>query len=263
MKELDPKPDRSGNTVQLTIDQGLQQYAAPGMGDQSAALVVNGRGERRHAGHAVSMPAFDPNNFTEGIGNEPNGRCCPSDDHVPLLDKVAQGLYPSGSTIKPAMAMALLKRESTAKRASTAPAPSNSVITRSTATGATDRSIWTLAVVHSCDVYFYTMCLRVGAENLSPMIRSMGFGEKFDLPFDNQRFGTIPDPEWMMRKYHRKWQGYDTVNMSIGQGMVLDQSAAAGGDGQPPRDRKAGRSAPAQEQAGRAADPACGRSRTI
>jgi penicillin-binding protein 2 len=53
------------------------------------------------------------------------------------------------------------------------------------------------------------------------MVRSMGFGEKFDLPFDNQRYGTIPDPEWMMRKYHRKWQGYDTVNMSIGQGMVL------------------------------------------
>jgi penicillin-binding protein 2 len=49
----------------------------------------------------------------------------------------------------------------------------------------------------------------------------MGFGEKFDLPFDNQRYGTIPDPDWMMRKYHRKWQGYDTVNMSIGQGMVL------------------------------------------
>ena len=65
------------------------------------------------------------------------------------------------------------------------------------------------------------MCLRVGADKLAPMIRSMGFGEKFDLPFDNQRYGTIPDPDWMMRKYHRKWQGYDTVNMSIGQGMVL------------------------------------------
>jgi penicillin-binding protein 2 len=77
------------------------------------------------------------------------------------------------------------------------------------------------AVVHSCDVYFYTMCLRVGADKLSPMVRSMGFGEKFDLPFDNQRYGTVPDPDWMTRKYHRKWQGYDTVNMSIGQGMVL------------------------------------------
>src|SRR5690349_22610877 len=77
------------------------------------------------------------------------------------------------------------------------------------------------AVVHSCDVYFYSMCLRVGAEKLAPMVRSMGFGEKFDLPFDNQRYGTIPDPAWMKRKYHREWQTYDTINMSIGQGMVL------------------------------------------
>jgi len=53
------------------------------------------------------------------------------------------------------------------------------------------------------------------------MVRSMGFGEKFDLPFDNQRYGTVPDPEWMLRKYHRQWQTYDTINMSIGQGMVL------------------------------------------
>jgi len=49
----------------------------------------------------------------------------------------------------------------------------------------------------------------------------MGFGEKFDLPVDNQRYGTMPDPQWMMKKYHREWQTYDTINMSIGQGMVL------------------------------------------
>ena len=110
---------------------------------------------------------------------------------------------------------------STASSASTAPAPIRSAITYSTATSGTARSIWTRAVVHSCDIYFYEMCRRVGAEKLAPMVRSMGFGEKFDLPFDNQRYGTIPDPEWMMRKYHREWQTYDTINMSIGQGMVL------------------------------------------
>jgi penicillin-binding protein 2 len=65
------------------------------------------------------------------------------------------------------------------------------------------------------------MCRRVGAEKLAPMVRSMGFGEKFDLPVDNQRYGTMPDPQWMMKKYHREWQTYDTINMSIGQGMVL------------------------------------------
>jgi penicillin-binding protein 2 len=31
----------------------------------------------------------------------------------------------------------------------------------------------------------------------------------------------MPDPQWMMKKYHREWQTYDTINMSIGQGMVL------------------------------------------
>src|SRR5256885_15283475 len=53
------------------------------------------------------------------------------------------------------------------------------------------------------------------------MVNSVGYGEKFDLPFDNQRFGTMPSPAWLEKKYHRKWQGYDTVNMSIGQGYVL------------------------------------------
>ena len=43
----------------------------------------------------------------------------------------------------------------------------------------------------------------------------------FDLPVPMQRYGTVPDPEWMERKYHRKWEKYDTINMSIGQGNVL------------------------------------------
>src|SRR5437764_521522 len=40
VQELDPKPDRSGGTVQLTIDSDLHQYAARRIGDQSAAVVV-------------------------------------------------------------------------------------------------------------------------------------------------------------------------------------------------------------------------------
>ncbi|MFL6830134.1 MAG: penicillin-binding protein 2, partial [Sphingomicrobium sp.] len=40
VKELDPKPDRSGGTVQLTIDADLHEFAARRIGDQSAAVVV-------------------------------------------------------------------------------------------------------------------------------------------------------------------------------------------------------------------------------
>jgi penicillin-binding protein 2 len=219
VKELEPKPDRSGGTVQLTIDADLHEYAARRIGDQSCSVVVldvtNG-----DILAMPSMPSFNPNNFSDGISKN-EWKMLSGDDHLPLVDKALESLYPSGSTIKPSMAMALLNAGIDRKQ-------------RVNCTGAFQLGNHTFhcdkrhgpvdmdaAVVHSCDVYFYSMCLRVGAEKLSPMVRSMGFGEKFDLPFDNQRYGTIPDPDWMMRKYHRKWQGYDTVNMSIGQGMVL------------------------------------------
>jgi penicillin-binding protein 2 len=219
VKELEPKPDISGGTVQLTIDSDLHQYAARRIGDQSASVVVidvtNG-----DILAMPSMPSFDPNNFSDGI-SQAEWKMLSGDDHLPLVDKTLESLYPSGSTIKPSMALALLNAGIDRKQIVNCPGffpLGNHVFHCDKRHGPVDMDA---AVVHSCDVYFYTMCLRVGAEKLSPLVRSMGFGEKFDLPFDNQRYGTVPDPDWMMRKYHRKWQGYDTVNMSIGQGMVL------------------------------------------
>jgi penicillin-binding protein 2 len=219
VKELDPKPDISGGTVQLTIDSDLHQYAARRIGDQSASVVVIDV----TTGDILampSMPSFDPNNFSDGI-SQAEWKMLSGDDHLPLVDKTVESLYPSGSTIKPSMALALLNAGVDRKQIvnCTGSFPlGNHVFHCDRRHGPLDMDG---AVVHSCDVYFYTMCLRVGADKLAPMVRSMGFGEKFDLPFDHQRFGTIPDPDWMMRKYHRQWQGYDTVNMSIGQGMVL------------------------------------------
>jgi penicillin-binding protein 2 len=77
------------------------------------------------------------------------------------------------------------------------------------------------AIIKSCDIYFYHTSLQAGADVIAAMAHKLGFGQKFDLPVPTQRFGTIPDPEWMERKYHRKWEMYDTINMSIGQGNVL------------------------------------------
>ena len=219
VKELEPKPDRSGGTVQLTIDSDLHQYLARRIGDQSAAIVVIDVA----SGDILampSMPSFDPNNFSDGISKN-EWKMLSEDDHLPLVDKTLESLYPSGSTIKPSMAMALLNAGiNRAERVNcTGSYPlGNHVFHCDKHHGPVDMN---RAIEVSCDIYFYEMCRRAGAEKLAPMVRSMGFGEKFDLPFDNQRYGTIPDPEWMRRKYHREWQTYDTINMSIGQGMVL------------------------------------------
>jgi penicillin-binding protein 2 len=219
VKELDPKPDGSGQTVQLTIDAGLQQYTARRMGDNSGALVAMDV-ETGDILAFVSMPAFDPNSFSQGIGRT-EWKMLSENDHLPLLNKVAQGLYPSGSTIKPSMALAFLKQGIDPKRTVTC-------------TGAyrwgnhifhCDRAHGTLAmhdaIKHSCDIYFYDTGLRANPEQTSDLVNYMGYGEKFDLPIPSQRYGTMPSPSWIEQKIHRQWQGYDTINMSIGQGYVL------------------------------------------
>ncbi len=63
VKELDPKPDRSGGTVQLTIDSDLHAICGAAdrrpVGRRSSCMdVANG-----DILAMPSMPSFDPNNF--------------------------------------------------------------------------------------------------------------------------------------------------------------------------------------------------------
>jgi penicillin-binding protein 2 len=219
IRELDPKPDRSGRTVRLTIDHDLQQYAARRMGDQSGALVAMEVATGDILAF-VSMPAFDPNSFSEGIGRT-EWRMLSEDDHIPLLNKVAQGLYPSGSTIKPAMALAFLKQGVDPKRRVHCPGGiriGNRFFSCDAVHGSMDMHS---AVERSCNTYFWATGLITDPQQTTEMVNYLGYGQEFDLPIPSQRFGTMPNPEWLKRKYHREWQGYDSANTSIGQGYVL------------------------------------------
>jgi penicillin-binding protein 2 len=219
VKELDPKPDLSGQTVQLTIDQGLQQYAARRMGDQSGALVAMDVTTGDMLAF-VSMPAFDPNSFSAGIGRT-EWKMLSQNDHIPLLNKVAQGLYPSGSTIKPAMALAFLKQGIDPKRRVNCPGGyqiGNRYFRCDAVHGSMDLHS---AIERSCNTYFWATGLITDPQQTTEMVNYLGYGEEFQLPIPTQRYGTMPSPEWLEKKYHRKWQGYDSANTSIGQGYVL------------------------------------------
>jgi penicillin-binding protein 2 len=219
VKELDPKPDRSGETVQLTIDAGLQEYAARRMGDQSGALVALDV-ESGDILAFVSMPSFDPNSFSSGIGRT-EWRMLSEDDHLPLLNKVSQGLYPSGSTIKPAMALAFLKQGIDPKQRIHCPGGiriGNRYFRCDAVHGSMDMHS---AVERSCNTYFWAMGLKTDPQQTTEMVNYLGYGQEFDLPLTTQRFGTMPNPKWLQKKYDRKWQAYDSANTSIGQGYVL------------------------------------------
>ncbi|MES2020438.1 MAG: penicillin-binding protein 2 [Pseudomonadota bacterium] len=219
--ELATKPDQPGTNARLTIDAGLQEYAARRLGTQSGSVVVIdvATGEMLAM---VSMPAYDPNTFSDGISHL-EWKMLSDNDHVPLMNKVLQGLYPPGSTVKPMNGLALL--------GAGVPASDRVVCTgalrvgtgifhchKKSGHGALDLKN---AIMQSCDIYFYEMIRRLGYDHVAPVARRLGLGQKFDLPFNSQRYGTVPDTAWKLRRYKQPWTVPDSLNASIGQGYVL------------------------------------------
>jgi penicillin-binding protein 2 len=221
VKELETRPDVPGETARLTIDAGLQEYAARRLGTNSGSAVVLdiATGEMLAM---VSMPAYDPNSFSDGISHL-EWKMLSDNDHVPLMNKVLQGLYPPGSTVKPMNALALLEAGvDPTHRVSCSGSlrVGNGIFHchKKSGHGALDMKN---AVMQSCDIYFYQMARDVGYDRIAPVAKRLGLGQKFELPFGSQRYGTVPDAEWKLKRYKADWTVADSLNASIGQGYVL------------------------------------------
>jgi len=221
VRDLANRPDIPGQNTRLTIDQGVQAYASRRLGDASGACVVL----ECATGDVLamtSMPAYDPNSFTGGISKS-EWAMLSGNDHLPMNNKALQGLYPSGSTIKPMMALALLAAGVSPDEHVNCTGSyriGNGIFHCDKRTGHGPISLHN-AIVHSCDIYFYHMGRQLGIERIATMMRMMTLGMKYDLPVPSQRFGTVPDPAWLLKRYHKPWNIYDTINISIGQGYLL------------------------------------------
>ena len=219
--ELATRPDQPGATQRLTIDVGLQEYAARRLGTNSgSAVVLDCRTGEMLA--MVSMPAYDPNSFSDGISHL-EWNMLSDDDHVPLMNKVTQGLYPPGSTVKPMNGLALLANgvSPTDRISCSGALRVGTGIFHCHKRGGHGPIDLKNAIMQSCDIYFYEMVRRLGYDHVAPVARSVGLGQKFDLPFSTQRYGTVPDSAWKQRKYKTGWAVADSLNASIGQGYVL------------------------------------------
>ncbi len=221
VRELATRADKPGNNVRLTIDSGLQEYVARRLGTNSgSAVVIDCLSGDILA--MVSMPAYDPNSFSDGI-SQSEWKMLSEDDHVPLMNKVLQGLYPPGSTVKPMNGLALMKAGVDPHmriNCTGALRVGNGVFHCHKRHGHGPLDLKN-AIMQSCDIYFYEMVRRVGYDAIAPVAREVGLGQKFDLPFTTQRYGTVPDSAWKLRKYKHSWTVADSLNASIGQGYVL------------------------------------------
>lgn len=218
VRELATKPDVSGQVTKLTIDAGLQAYASRRLGNESGAVVVV---DCKTGGILAqsSMPSFDPNSFSDGIGRM-EWRMLNEDDHIPMLNKALQGLYPPGSTVKPMAALALLRAGVDPEETVFCPGGYRLGNRLFRCLGHHGAINMPNAIMRSCNTYFYSMGRRVGYDAIAPVARELGLGQEFDLPFPSQRYGTVPDAAWKMKKFGKEWSQSDSLNATIGQGYV-------------------------------------------
>ncbi|HST36158.1 MAG TPA: penicillin-binding protein 2 [Allosphingosinicella sp.] len=220
VQELRTLPDQQGPRLKVTIDAGLQSFAARRLGEESGSCVVLDclTGDILCM---ASMPAYDPNAFSDGISHS-EWEMMRQDERHPLINKTLNALYPPGSTFKPAVAMALMEAGVDPEETVSCGGGYTLGNRRYGCLGVHGPMNLHRAIAKSCNTYFYTMGRRIGIERFSVMAKRLGLGQRFgELPVVSQSYGTIPDPAWKQRRYHQDWSQSDTLNAAIGQGYVI------------------------------------------
>jgi penicillin-binding protein 2 len=213
-----------GKNLVLTIDRSIQTLTEKALGNRIGAAVVL-RPSTGEILALVSYPWYDPNIFNrQDMGAEYQALI--NDPNKPFLNRAIQSNYPPASTFKIVMSTAVLAENAF---------PPDQLIDCRGEISYGDRQ-WRChirrpghgrlnlqqAMAQSCDIYYWTVGRdHLGVERIVSYAREFGFGEPTGIDLPGEISGFIPTPQWKDRRFHERWLGGDTMNMSIGQGYTL------------------------------------------
>lgn len=219
-----------GESIHLTIDLELQQYAEKLMEDKVGSVVaIEPKTGRILA--IVSAPSYDPEllsgkNLSRFFGmlNE--------NENKPLFNRPLQARYPPGSmfkTIQGVISMdskvvaaeEIIRTDGSNIGDLAPPGPYNMV----------------KAITKSSNNYFYLVMrrmveqgveksqfldARIGFEKWRDNVKQFGLGRKLGVDLPNEITGNIPSIEWYDRVYGpKRWKYSNIASLSIGQGELL------------------------------------------
>ncbi|MHB8535783.1 MAG: penicillin-binding protein 2 [Sulfuricaulis sp.] len=223
LRTLDRIPPVAGKNLYLNIDAKLQALAEEALGKQRGAVVAI---DPRTGGVLafVSTPTYDPNPFVNGI-DQGSYQALLNNPDKPLINRVLNGQYSPGSTIKAFLGLAALELKGfDPNKPVMCPGwyslPDSSHVFRDwkrVGHGLVDLHD---AVVQSCDVYFYKLAVAMGIDAIDKFLAPFGFGQKTGIDLDNESDGLLPSPEWKEAR-GQKWYPGETVVTGIGQGPLL------------------------------------------
>jgi len=255
IREISNVEPRSGENLQLTIDQDIQTLveaalrsgveAARTMQDPNSPGNYKGTGASAVVmdpknGEVIAMasyPTFNLNDFTGGISEKSWKALTDPKNMYPLNNRAIMSELPPGSVFKVVTALGALQDQMVVPN-------SPFDCERAFTTGAFKdypKYCWSThhhidlvnGIVQSCDVVFYTIGYQFyqrQAQNqgkpLWEWARDFQLGKTTGIDLTSEMAGRIPSPEWK-KEFNRKspqyqvWYPGDTVNMAIGQGDIL------------------------------------------
>lgn len=222
IRELSSDPSRPGKDVYLTIDRELQHFTDQQMTGQSAACIVMDC-QNGDVLALSSTPGFDPNLFNVGISQN-DWSMLTTDDHKPLLNKALSGVYPPGSTFKPAMAMAAVQNGLADLQVNCNGAlqlGNNTFHCWAWKKGGHGHVDLKRGIAQSCDVFFYEVARRLGIDKMHDAAVALGLGNRTGIEIPGERGGFIPSSQWKLQHLGVPWQVGDSLSAGIGQGYVL------------------------------------------
>lgn len=209
------------NNITTAIDIKLQKFIHNLFDKRSGAVVVMDikNGEILSAG---SFPEFNNNIFVNGVSQKVWKTIIESLEH-PFTNKIVNGLYPPGSTIKMGVALAFL--ENKISRYYSVNCKSDLTIGkrkfRCWKGKGHGRTGFRKAIRESCDDFFYKGSLKIGINKISKTLDKFGFGNKTGIDQPNEFKGVNPNKFWKKKRYKQPWYLGETVVSAIGQGYFL------------------------------------------
>lgn len=224
IRVLDRTAPKPGENIHLTIDLSLQQIAIDALENRRGAIVAM---DPRNGDVLtfVSSPGYDPNKFVNGIDSKSYNLLLASKDK-PLINRVIQGKYPPGSTVKPFMGLIGLEN-GVRVNSDESWCPGWFSLKghehryrdwKKQGHGHTDLH---KAIMQSCDVYFYTLAYELGIDRIYEGMSRFGFGQITGIDIGGEKKALMPSREWKRKAIGQAWYPGETLILGIGQGYAL------------------------------------------
>lgn len=216
------EPAHAGQDLYLSIDAELQQAVVDAFeGQPGAAVVLDPRNGEVLA--LASLPSYDPNPFVSGIGQAAYAALLDSPSR-PLFNRVLQGGYEPGSTLKPFVALAGLEYGLRTPRDTTLSTgafrlPGQEREYRDWRRGGHGAVNLNEAMAQSVNTYFFQLAVDMGIERLGAYLGQFGFGEATGIDLLGEASGVLPSPQWKRANRSLPWYPGETVIAGIGQGF--------------------------------------------